>query len=160
MMGNNSSMWRAMLIFIVAFSLLAVACNDSEETTYDEATGVYDVPDDDPEMDAAIAKAKASIDDFIGHLKSPQPGMDYFAVKKPYRTRGGTEEHIWVEVTEFRDSAFHGTIANEPRDIEGITLGSLVSVPKSEVTDWLITTPSGNLGGFTVAVLEQRMGRG
>jgi uncharacterized protein YegJ (DUF2314 family) len=153
-------MWRAVTIFIVAFSLLAIGCNDSEETAYDEATGIYDVPDDDPEMDAAIAKAKASIDDFIGHLKSPQTGMDYFAVKKPYPTRGGTEEHIWVEVTEFRDNAFHGTIANEPRDIEGITLGSPVSVAKSEITDWLITTPSGNLGGYTVAVLEKRMAGG
>lgn len=153
-------MWRVLLGLFMACVLAVGGCNDSPETMYDEETGVYDLPNDDAEMDAAIAQAQASLDEFIGHLQSPKQGMEYFAVKKPYQTRGGTQEHIWVEVSEFRGGAFHGTIANEPRDIEGIALGSPVIVAKAEVSDWLITTPSGNLGGYTVEVLEKRMGGG
>ena len=153
------SMWRAVLTGLVVVCLLGYGCSGGGEETYqDEETGLVHVPEEDPEMDAAIAEAKRTIDEFIGHFQSPKPGMSMFAVKKPYPTRGGTEEHIWVEVTEYRGGSFHGTIGNEPVDIEGITLGTPVIVAKSEITDWLIVTDGEPLGGFTVAVLDKRVG--
>ena len=138
-------------------TIAAFGCNATTAETESDS-GLIHVAEDDREMEAAIAEARRTVDDFIGHLKNPQQGMGMFAVKKPYPTRSGSSEHIWIEVTEFRDGQFYGAIANDPVDIEGISLGSTASAKKLEITDWLISTDNGTLGGFTKAVLDKLTG--
>jgi uncharacterized protein YegJ (DUF2314 family) len=130
-------------------------CNKSGA---DAHAGVVHVHEDDAEMAAARDKARSTVDEFIHHLAEPQPGMTLFAVKKPYPTRGDSFEHIWVEVSEYRDGSFYGTIGNDPVDIEGLVFGSAVTVLKSEISDWLILTENGQLGGYTIALLNERAG--
>lgn len=152
-------MWRVLFPFALLCAFAAFGCNGNAGTSGSEPdSGVVYVPTDDPEMARAIAEAQRTVNDFIGHLKDPQAGMGMFAVKKKYPTPSGSAEHIWIEVTEFREGRFYGTIADHPVHIEGISLGSPASVGKSEITDWMIATESGFLGGFTIAVLDKQAG--
>lgn len=151
-------MKRSILLLPVACCLI-VGCREQAayEVSPDDPNVVY-VEGDDPEMQAAMAEAKRTVDEFIGHWNKRSPDKEMFAVKKPYPTRGGSLEHIWIDVTDYRDGVFFGTIANEPMDIEGISLGSQASVPKTEISDWMVMTETGMLGGYTYAVQSKRTG--
>ena len=55
---------------------------------------VIHVSKDDPRMNAAIEKARASVDTFIAALKAPKPGQVGFNVKKKFED-GSQVEFIW-----------------------------------------------------------------
>jgi hypothetical protein len=42
---------------------------------------VTSVPDDDPKMNAAIARARSTMNDFIAALQAPAPSQTAFSIK-------------------------------------------------------------------------------
>ncbi|MBL8895995.1 MAG: DUF2314 domain-containing protein, partial [Planctomycetes bacterium] len=49
-----------------------------------------------------------------------------------------------------------GTLANEPRDLEGLKLGSAVSCKLSELSDWFYEQDGKMVGGTTVKLLLEQ----
>ena len=75
---------------LLALAFLATSgCSRNKEG--DNYTGVSA---DDPAMNAAIAKAKSTVSDFVRAFHQQQPGTRDFDVKKPYPTPAGSQEHI------------------------------------------------------------------
>lgn len=114
---------------------------------------VIRVADDDPRMLAAVEEARTRWPELCSAFEAGQG--ESFSVKAPI-TRGGNTEFIWLKVTAIENDIVYGTLANEPIDLGDLYLGSRVSVPVSELNDWVWIDPAGQMhGGFTVKVVTE-----
>ena len=65
------------------------------------------------------------------------PAGDVIAVNAPWRTRSGSEEYLWVEVSGWRGDAITGHLATEPVDVAGLHKGDPVTVRQDEIYDFV-----------------------
>lgn len=115
---------------------------------------VIDIPEGDKAMAAAIEKARATVDKFIAALKTPSETQDSFAVKLEV-TDGETSEFMWLNAVAYRDGTFTGTLNNEPRDLTTVSLGDELSVPKTDIADWMYLDEGRIAGGYSIRVLME-----
>jgi uncharacterized protein YegJ (DUF2314 family) len=114
------------------------------------------VPDDDPEMDAAIHQARASVGTFIARLQSPQKGDEYFSVKTPIR-EGDHVEHFWLDALRHENGVFIGKLGNDPEIVKGHEYGESVTVAATGISDWMYVQSGVLVGGHTIRLLRKRM---
>lgn len=114
---------------------------------------VISVSDEDPRMKEAIGEARQNFDTFRQHWATRGP-EDSFLAKIPIRD-GKNSEIIWIEVTGLEPEFIHGTLANEPVDVEGYHLGDRMEIPVGDLYDWAIARQGaeGPLGLFTEKVV-------
>jgi uncharacterized protein YegJ (DUF2314 family) len=113
---------------------------------------VIQVSEHDPKMNAAIEKARASVDTFIAALKAPKPGQTGFNVKKKFED-GRQVEHIWLDQVTYDGTNFEGIIANDPEMAKNVKVGQKATVAPAEVSDWMYIDHGKLVGGETVRVL-------
>jgi uncharacterized protein YegJ (DUF2314 family) len=115
---------------------------------------VISVSDQDPRMKAAVEEARRTFGTFREHWAARGP-EDSFLAKVPIRDEGNSEI-IWIEVTGLEPEYIHGTLANEPVDVEEYRLGDRLEVPVSEIYDWAIAKHGADapLGLFTEKVVR------
>jgi uncharacterized protein YegJ (DUF2314 family) len=82
-------MARALAVMAVV-ALAITSC--SKKYPVDKVTYV---PDGDPRMNAAMEKARSTVNIFIAALKSPKAGQSAFSIKMGF-TDAGTTEHMWL----------------------------------------------------------------
>lgn len=123
------------------------------------AAQITSVPTADQAINAAIAKAKATLPRFFERLAKPQPGDEGFAVKIRYTTRRGDGEHIWATDVVRSGDTVTATISNQPRDIPNLRHGQRVTVPIAQLTDWMFRRNGKIHGGATIRALLPHMPR-
>jgi uncharacterized protein YegJ (DUF2314 family) len=115
-------------------------------------------PDTDPEMDAAIAQAKAQLPRFWDVFDNPRPGDRGFAVKLKF-SEGKNWEYMWVDSLQRRERKLFGKIGNEPEGLRNVRLGQVLEVKESEIADWMFIRDGKIHGNYTLRVLLTRMPR-
>lgn len=98
---------------------------------------VIQVSDQDPRMKEAVAEARNSFEVFREHWKNRKP-EDGFIVKAAIK-RKGNSEIIWILVTGLEPEFIHGTLANQPVDLDGLKAGDSVEVPVEDLYDWAVS---------------------
>jgi uncharacterized protein YegJ (DUF2314 family) len=77
-------------------------------------------------------------------------------VKHGFPVQNDENEYMWIAVTHWKGTRIQGTLANDPRFRADLRAGQEIVIPESEVYDWLIRDPEGNVqGNFTSRVLER-----
>jgi uncharacterized protein YegJ (DUF2314 family) len=114
------------------------------------------VAENDPKMNAAIDKARASVNTFTQALKAPKPTQSAFSVKMPF-TDGKHTEHMWLTSVTFDGQKFHGTLNNDPEMVSNVKIGAKVSVESSKISDWMFVENGKLVGGYTLRVLRASM---
>ncbi len=104
-------------------------------------------------MNAAIAEARETVDDFIAALSNPQPNQMAFSVKVAI-IDGDQTEHLWLTPVRYENGKFIGRINNEPHMVTTVKFGDEVTVAKDEISDWLYAEDRTLIGGFTARVLQ------
>jgi uncharacterized protein YegJ (DUF2314 family) len=149
------------LVLPPLFAVLLAGCASDETPPHPVGRAVYrtqgesnmyDVADNDIQMDRATQRARRTVPQFVQALQHPAPGDRDFAVKKLF-VKNGKAEHIWLTDVHFVGNRFVGLVDNRPRDIAGLKLGDKVSVNPNEVSDWLYVHDGQLVGGYTVRVL-------
>ena len=88
-----------MLLAFLGSTLVLTACGSrragDEKVHREGQPDMVRVPDDDAEMNAAIAKARETADTFLAALKAPTAQQNSFSVKKPFQDDKQVE-HIWL----------------------------------------------------------------
>lgn len=144
----------------------AISTNDSGEVR------AHAIERDDPEMLAAIAKARETADEARTRWQaSPESSRMRWAIKwaapnEPGEADDGTEqsvEYVWVLPLHWSPFRVEGILASDP--IVPLACkareGDLVSFSIEELADWVYVTDEGTLeGGFTAAVIAARHGHG
>jgi uncharacterized protein YegJ (DUF2314 family) len=144
-----------LLIAISAFVLLSFSAQAADPTQELEKSSAeppyFEVPKDHAAMHHAVTEARKTVGEFIAALEHPAPGQQDFEIKKPF-IQNGQVEHIWLSDVQFVSNRFQGRVDNQPRKIQGLKLGQLVSVNPKEISDWLYVDHGKLVGGYTVRV--------
>jgi uncharacterized protein YegJ (DUF2314 family) len=112
-------------------------------------SGYFQVTKNDAAMHLAVREARKTIKNFIAALRHPAPGQQDFELKKRF-VQGDEVEHIWLSDVQLVGNHFQGHIDNQPRKIQGLKLGQIVSVKRNEISDWLYIDNGTLVGGYTV----------
>lgn len=118
---------------------------------------IVSVPSDDPAMEAAFARARATLDDFLKVLAAPPPDTRGFAVKLPIRD-GGKVEYFWVIDIEREGDRFTGRINNTPRSVRTVREGQVIAFMRADIRDWMYLDEARQrmIGNFTLCALLTR----
>ncbi len=144
-MNRTSQLARA--LFAVLLSFLA-ACSKRDKAV--------NVEHDDPEMVAAIAKARDTLPQFWQVVDKGELGETEFSLKVKITDTRGTE-HFWAADIERRDGKTMGTINNDPNIVARVKLGDRIEIPEADISDWLYMRGGKMVGNETLKPLLKRM---
>ncbi|QNP41917.1 YegJ family protein [Lysobacter solisilvae (ex Woo and Kim 2020)] len=114
------------------------------------------VAGEDTEMNAAIAKARGSLDEFLALSRKPPKGARNFKLKVKFSDANGNE-HMWVVPFKQHGDDFSGTLANEPEMVRTVQAWQTVRFSRADITDWGYERDGKQFGSFTVCVMLTRM---
>lgn len=138
------------LVVMVSALCVLVGCEVGDR---DRTMGVEE---DDAAMNAAIAEARATLDEFVARMENPEPGDSDFAIKVAITDRNGTE-HFWANNVEVVGPGFTATINNDPNIVRSVRLGQRVRARRDEISDWMYTSNGRMVGNRTLRVLLTKM---
>ena len=112
-----------------------------------------------PEMNAAIADARASLDEFWSVWSDPDDTSEDFGVKVAYSVPDEPVkvEHIWVAVLNREGNTIQGSLAADSMYLPTLRAGSTVTVDAIDITDWTYTKDGVAYGHHTTKVLINDM---
>ena len=133
---------------LFAFPILVVAGAIDDKTV--------GVSSEDAEMNAAIAHAQATLDDFLKVVHSPPAGATGFKLKVHLTDDHGSE-HLWITPFAQISKGFVGIVADDPEVVTNVSAGQRINFSRSEISDWGYTLNGKQVGSFTVCVLFKHM---
>ena len=146
------------LVCVAALLWALTGCEDEQRSTAAKRDDVVAVQSGDAEVDAAVAKARQALPQFIAALQSPRPNQTEFVVKARFEEADAVE-YMWVGDLTYDGARFHGTLDNDPAAITSLKHGDKVSIEPAKVVDWMYAEDGKAVGGYTSAVLKARMKR-
>lgn len=114
------------------------------------------IEDDDPQMKAAMEKARATLPDFVRALNSPKASQTGFSIKTPI-SDGKNTEHMWLNPVSFDGAKYHGTVNSNPEKVTGVKLGSRHTINPEQVSDWMYVEDKKLVGGYTIRVVRDKL---
>ncbi len=151
---------------IAALSSLLLLCGiASAQTALERARQdeIVSVPAGDAAMEAAFAKARATLDDFLALLDKPPPNTGVYTVKLRVFDPGNNEvEFFWVGDLNRSGNGFSGRIDNTPRSVTNVREGQVVRFTRSQIYDWMyvdqnfINAKRSMVGNFTLCAILAR----
>lgn len=131
-----------------------------ERSRQDLTTGV---PVGDNAMEAAFAKARATLDTFLALLDKPPPNTGIYAVKlRIVDPASRAVEYFWVLDLKRQGDSFSGIINNTPRSVSNVRIGQRMRFTRAEIYDWMYTDSNflnaqrSIVGNFTMCALLAR----
>ena len=126
----------------------------------DEKIGdqTHSVSAQDKAMNAAIAQAQKTLDEFLAIAKNPPPGASGFKIKAMVSDDSGIE-HLWFAPFKEVKGGFAGVLVNEPTTIKSMQYGSVYGIRREQITDWGYVQDGKQIGSFTVCALFLTMDR-
>jgi uncharacterized protein YegJ (DUF2314 family) len=103
----------------------------------------------DKDMQSAKKTGKSTLPRFRELIAAGTAGT--YTVKFPL-TQNGATEHIWLQLTDYRDGRFTGRLANQPVNGTQYSMGQQMTVAEADVEDWMIRGDDRIYGGYTVRV--------
>src|SRR5262245_35147483 len=129
-MKTASAVW----LLLVGAIFLTLACNrDADPSNWDKT---INVSDNDPEMNAAIGKARNSLPQFWQVFEHPTRGESDFFIKVRIKDANGTE-HFWITDIERKDGHISGRINNDPNIVKNVKDGDRIEIPQQDISDWM-----------------------
>jgi uncharacterized protein YegJ (DUF2314 family) len=110
----------------------------------------------DPEMAAAIAKARQGLPEFWAAWEAKAEGNVDFAVKVPL-AEGDSVEHFWITDIQRQDGKVSGRLDNEPKYVKRVKRGDRVAAPEAEIEDWLYFRGGKMVGNETLKPLMKEL---
>jgi len=141
---------RALLFLLAFLATLAFAQQKRDENE------IVLVRESDPDMIAAIRKARETLDDFFAIEKQRPPNTSGFKLKVMVKD-GADVEHFWVTPFRAVESGFQGILANEPRIVRNVRHGQAIGFSRAEISDWGYVREGRQVGSFTVCALFKKM---
>lgn len=152
----------AMKQLVLGLGLIALAGGaklmmGSDSISADSTENVAQVSADNTDMNAAIAAAQDSLPLFLERRK--HEGADWGMASVKVALQGETQiENIWVtNFVETGEDTWHGVLANEPVDLEGLGVWDPVTFETAQIVDWSFITDESAYGYYTTRVLIPEM---
>ena len=137
---------KHLLIILMAAFLFSCSNNDDPP--------IIDVDSEDQQMNAAIEKARSTLDQFFENYTSIE--NDGYSLKFGLETSDGGIEHIWFNPLGVNGDTIKAECANQPRDIPDLKLGDIRELKREQITDWMIVSGNKCYGGYTIRALAEK----
>jgi uncharacterized protein YegJ (DUF2314 family) len=135
----------------VALSILVAPTADARA---EDRAAIVDFDSGNAEMNAAIAKGRATLPAFWASYDSPKPSETGHSLKVRFPKPRSGGEHIWMaDVKKTADGRYSGRFANAPRDLPGRRAGDLAEFGEADISDWMFTRNGKIVGGETIRPL-------
>lgn len=144
---------RSLLLGLIVLSLWAAPAGSASFLERVQRDELHFVPDDDPAMKAAIAKARATLPGFLAKAAHPRINQRSFALKVEVLLLDGRSEFLWVTHFANVGDDFIGLVDNEPRLVPGLKRGSFLPFRREDIADWLYLEGDRMFGNATLCVL-------
>src|ERR1035437_2544686 len=115
------------LLLVAVLVTLLTACSKRDK--------VVGIGDDDPEMAAAIAKARQTLPQFWQMFDKRERGESNFVLVVRITDKGRVE-HFFTTDFERRDGKTMVTISNAPKIVASVKLGDRSEIAEADITDW------------------------
>lgn len=139
-------------------AVLAVLGSPTGNVRAEDRSPVIDVSSASAEMNAAIAKGRATLPTFWASYDAPKPSETGHALKAHFPTPPNGSEHIWIaEVKKTADGRYSGRFANAPRDLPGKKAGDVTEFKEADISDWMFMRNGKIVGGETIKPLLKAM---
>ncbi|WP_286770525.1 DUF2314 domain-containing protein [Sphingobacterium sp. 40-24] len=145
------------ILFVAVSSALLLACQSPSIKDKIENDEVIGFRSDDEAMNAAIVKAKNSLNQFVQAVEKPQEGYEAFALKIAYNTPDKSLEHIWVGDISYQNGQFTGVVSNSPVSTKEVALGDTVVIDKQNISDWMYLDKGILRGGYTIRAMRDQL---
>ncbi|WP_244432106.1 YegJ family protein [Rhodopseudomonas sp. B29] len=113
------------------------------------------VANDDPEMKAAIARARAGLDVFLARADDPDADQRDFSVKVKVPLRDHSE-FLWLRPFVRDGDRFVGRVVNTPQGIANLKYGDRLAFQRKDIADWFYKQGGRVIGNYTACVLIAR----
>lgn len=147
--------FKLILTCIVSIVIASSCTNTVRKDGTEEV--IYSVGEDDAEMNEAIRKANATLNDFKKALIGGDTMLRLFSIKIKVDTDDGRVEHIWIGSIEMKGDTLSGRVDNIPQSISSLTESQFVRINTSDISDWMYVRNDTLIGGYTIRVLRNRM---
>ena len=143
--------------FVVAGSisvLLSLPCGAQTITEKAERGETAQMAREEPAMQRAFEKARATLDTFLKEASAPREGTSGYALKVAV-SDGRNTEYFWVNRFSSNGSSFVGHLGNEPRMVKKYKFDERFQFDREQIVDWTyIDTKSRRMvGNFTACAL-------
>lgn len=116
---------------------------------------VIGVADEDAEMNAAIARARATLPVFWASYDVPKGSETEHSLKVRFSTAGAVAgEHIWMnQVKKLPSGEYAARFADMPKNLPGKRFGDLAAFRDADISDWMFMRNGKIVGGETIKPL-------
>lgn len=135
-------------LLVVAFALALAGAGTASAQEQEQ---IAPVRADDAAMNAAKAKAIASLPDFYGHLAKPAGDETQFMLKFDILP-GEDAEFVWASGLELSGGSIRGVLVNQPAYTDD-KIGDRVTIAEADIIDWAYFKGTVLQGGYTNRVL-------
>jgi uncharacterized protein YegJ (DUF2314 family) len=135
-------------------AVLAVLGSPTGNVRAEDRSPVIDLSSGNAEMNAAIAKARATLPTFWASYEAQKPAETGHSLKVRFANPKNNGEHIWMaDVKTTADGRYSGRFANAPRDLPGRKAGEVALFSESDISDWMFLRNGKIVGGETIRPL-------
>jgi uncharacterized protein YegJ (DUF2314 family) len=148
------------LILLALAALLFPGCKDAaKEKRRDDLRALMHGNTDDPDIRAAMEKARATVGEFLAALQKPAANQRQFMVRKAFPAReAGRQQILWINQVTFDGTLLHGVADDKTAAVgAGIPLDGKVAFPPAEICDWMFNEDGKAVGGFMLRALKNKM---
>jgi uncharacterized protein YegJ (DUF2314 family) len=142
--------------FILIILFAFISCKKSDKIERENQPTIYNVENQDAEMNNVIIEAKQTLPEFYKALENKNANQDAFAIKMHF-TVNNDREHIWVNGLFKRDGEYFGVVDNLPELTKEVKQGDTIKIDSSRVSDWMYLDNGELKGGYTIKLLRKRM---
>jgi uncharacterized protein YegJ (DUF2314 family) len=108
----------------------------------------------DGEVNAAIARARATLPIFWTAYFARQPSETGHSLKVRVKNKANDGEYIWIaDVRTDGDGRYSGRFANQPAYLPGQHLGETIEFVEADIADWMFMRNGKIVGGETIRLL-------
>jgi uncharacterized protein YegJ (DUF2314 family) len=121
------------------------------------AQAVVHVPQNDPEMAEAQAKARATLAEFWGVFERPGANEEGFALRVGVPYGPNNSEHMWFNGIERSGGKLTGALNNNPVHVRGLQRGQRIEIDEGRISDWMYLRSGKIVGNHTMRPLLKRL---
>ena len=139
------------IVVIAAVTIFAALGIPNSQLSAQGRSPIVDVNAGNPEMNAAIARARATLPAFWASYDAPKSSEAGHSLKVRFAKPTSGHEHIWMaEVKKTANGRYSAKFANVPRDLPGKKAGDVAEFGDADVTDWMFMRNGKIVGGETI----------
>lgn len=159
-MTSTHSKCSKSIVPVAAVTIFAVLGIPKSELRAQDRSPIVDVSSGNPEMNAAIAKARATLPTFWASYETPKSSETGHSLKVRFPKPASGHEHIWMaEVKKTADGRYSGKFANQPRDLPGKRAGDIAEFKEADISDWMFMRNERIVGGETIRPMLKMMSK-